>query len=511
MKRRGRGVSRLILGLALSVGLRAEAPPALPLQPRLFDNGRAFTTLDQRLPIRCLDAPGLLGLPPAEQAQALDKAAAAGFNTVSFEAPLFGPDSMVPKLGQLDEAKRQGLGRLLEACALRQLYALPVLYPPGAVAALGGTDTAHVNFFAGRNALGWQAWALREAAKLQVKGQPLTACPTVAGWILYRGPWPDGSPLPQRPAPLTPSAEARLTGWAAWQVKLARRLGFRQELGLGLWAKGDLGAPAQPAAVAAYEAQEGGPAPVAAMSTVTFDPAALSQQGASLDGLPPVPGADAEKVDDSASVPAAPASPWDLEGLDWDRVDALFQSLPTATQLSFLELTLDTEDWYRVGDRLAEAAGKAEVPVLWRQDWRNASRYERNKRLAPPPPLAGLLGAWPDEDWPASGETLWASHDAPSADNAPFYVRAWSWDKGADGPVLVVQMSRPCEMGLRWGKRPPLGQAAPESKAGKGPKVEHRFSLAGLKAGDWFLMRLQADSPKFGSALVRTRWMQVPR
>ena len=429
---------------------------------------------------------------------------------MSFDAPLFGPDGLAPKLGQVDDAKRQALGRLLEACALRQLYALPLLYPSRAVDALGGTDPARTTFFAGRNALGWQAWALREASKLTVKGQPLTACATVAGWILYRGPWPDGAPLPQRPAPLTPSAEARLTGWAAWQVKLARKLGFKQELGLGLWAKQDLGAPrADPATD--YQPAEGGAAPVAAPSTSTFDPAALTQQGASLDGLPPVPGADAEKVDDSATVPAAPASPWDLEGLDWDRVDALFQGLPTQTQLSFLELTLDTEDWYRVGDRLAEAATKAEVPVLWRQDWRNASRYERNKRLAPPAPLAGLVGAWPDEDWPTGGETLWAAHDAPNADNAPFYVRAWAWDKAQAAPALVVQMSRPCEMTLHWGRRAPLDQESEGAKAGKGPKVEHRFTLAGLKAGDWFLMRLQCESPKFGTALVRTRWMQVPR
>jgi hypothetical protein len=215
-------------------------------------------------------------------------------------------------------------------------------------------------------------------------------------------------------------------------------------------------------------------------------------------------------VDDSASVPTAPASPWDLEGLDWERVDALFQSLPTYSQLNFLELTVDTEDWYRVGDRLAEAATKADVPILWRQDWRNASRYERNKRLAPPAPLAGLLGAWPDDDWPASGESLWAAHDAPSSDNAPFYVRAWAWEKGA-APVLVVQLSRPADLTLNWGRKAVTEQSLSGPKGAKHPKAEHRFTLSGLKPGDWFLMRLQADSPKFGSALVRARWMQVPR
>lgn len=495
--------------LALAASLHADGPPAVPAMARLFDNGRAFTTLQRRLPIRCLDLPGLLSLPTADQAQKLDRAAAAGFNSVSFEAPLFGPDSLAPKLGAVDDGKRQALGRLLDAFALRRLYAFPVLFPASAVDALGGTDPAHVTFFAGRNAVGWEAWALEALAKTPVKDGSVTACASVAGWILYRGPWPDGCPLPGRPAALTPSVEARLTAWAAWQVKVARRLGFRQELGLGLWAKRDLGVDA-PADAADVASPAGSPAPVAPLSIVTFDPTALNQEGAALDALPPVPGDDAQKVDDSASIPAAPASPWDLEGLDWGQVDDLFQRLPTLSQLNFLEFTLNSEDWYRVGDRLAEAAGKADVPILWRQDWRKDSSYERQKHLAPPAPLAGLVGPWPDDDWPDAGNALWAPQDPPRASNAPFFVRAWTWEKGPT-PVLLVQMSRPCDMTLRWAKKAPLNRSVTGAKAGKGPRVEQHFELEGLKPGDWFLMRLEAHSPTFGSAVVRTRWMQVPR
>jgi len=504
----------LLLGLAccLAGGLRADAPPAVAGQERLFDNGRGFTTASQRLAIHCLDLPGLLALGQDEQAKVLDHAAAAGFNAVSFEAPLFGPQGLCPSLGSVDEARRQLLSRLLDGCALRQLWAFPVLYTPAAVDALVGTSTARSVFFAGRNALGWQAWALRQVGRVSCHGQGVTVSSTVGGWILYRGPWPDGAPVNDRPEPASPTAEARLRSWAAWQVQLARRLGFRQELGLDLWAKQDLGTPQEAAPPDDALNAGAGPAPVAALSPLTFSAEALTEQTAQLDVLPPVPGAEKSgDLDDSASVPAPPASPWDLEGLDWGLVEGLFQSLPLASQVDFLCLTLDSQDWYRVGDRLALAAQKAEVPILWRQDWRGASRYERGKHLAAAPPLSGLVGAWPSEDWPGMGEALWPPREQPSPANAPFYVRACRWEKDAHGPVLVVQLSRPAHLSLQWGSRLPLDQSVTDPKGHGRPQVEHRLRLGNAEPGTWILAKVVAQAPQYGECFLRTRWMKVPR
>ncbi|HTB33380.1 MAG TPA: hypothetical protein VK842_00820 [bacterium] len=500
--------------LALALPLAADGPPAVAGQERLFDNGRGFTTLTQRLPIRCLDVPGLLGLGADAQAKILDHAAAAGFNAVSYEAPLFGPQGLCPSLGTVDENERQLWGRLLEGCALRQLWAFPVLYTPAAVDGLVGASTPRSVFFAGRNALGWQSWALHQASKVAVRGQGVTGTATVGGWLLYRGPWPDGPPINDRPAPATPTAEARLRTWAAWQVRLARRMGFRQDLGLDLYAKQDLGADTDTAQAQPEDPAAAPPAgaPVAALSAVTFSAQALTEQGDALDVLPPVPGAEkTEGLDDSASVPAAPASPWDLEGVDWPLVEDSFQSLPLASQVDFLCLTLDSQDWYRVGDRLAAAAKKAEVPVLWRQDWRGASPYERRKHLAAAPPLAGLMGPWPGDDWPSVGEALWPPRDQPSPGSAPFYVRDCRWEKDARGPLLVVQLSRPADFSLQWGGRPPLDHSASDHKAHGRPQVEHRLRLAGAEPGTWILVRGTAQAPQYGECLLRTRWMRVPR
>ena len=501
----------LPLCLAAAALLRAEAPPTAPGLELLGDNGRSFLTQAQRLPLRCYDAPGLLGLPADEQGHVLDRAAAAGFNSVTFEAPLFGPTGLASTLGKVAPEAAAQWTRLLEACALRQLYAFPVLYTPATVDALIGTGAARASFFGGKNALGWQAWALREAAKISVKGRPLNGTPAVGGWLLYRGPWPDGAPITGRPAPTTPTTEAYLRVWAGRQVQLARRLGFRQKLGLGLWARNDVGGA--PLANAPNEVSFGEAAPFASLSPVTLTVDASPERSQALDVLPPVPGADAVRVggafaEDSSAVPVAPANPWDLEGLDWDAVDAMLTGLPLASQLDFMELTLDTEDWYRVGDRLAEAAAKAEVPVLWRQDWRTASRYERNKRLAPPAPLAGLSGGWPEEDWPGDGETLWPVRNAPSPETAPFRFRSMKLEKESNKVVLVVELSRPAQLKAWFGNAFPL-QASVATKGRE--KAEQRLVLAGIAPGSAFLIKVQAESVRLGSCVVRTRWARAPK
>lgn len=500
----------LMLGLAFATLLRADAPPPVPGMEPLDENGRSFQTPTRRLPLRVYDAPGLLGLPADEQRGILDRVAAAGFNAVSFEAPLVGPQGLSRELGKVDAGAQDQWTRLFEGLALRQLYALPVLWTPAAVDALIGTATAREHFFAGRNALGWQAWGLRQAAAIPVRGRPLSATAGVAGWLLYRGPWPDAPPLPGRVVGATPTAEARLMGWARWQVQAARRIGYGQRLGLGLWAKQDLGVRAQPL-LAEPEGPSGG-APFAPLSSPDLVVDVSDERLKALDVLPPVPGSDAVfigQLDDSATVQAPPANPWDLEGLDWEVVEGLFSRLPLGGQVEFLELTLDTEDWYRVGERLAEAAQAAEVPVLWRQDWRTASRYERNKRLAPPPPLAGLVGGWPDDDWPPAGESLWPLRQAPSPETSPFRFRSVRVVKEEGQTLLHVVLNRPASLVADYGPGLPLrSQAASPAKAR--PLPEHKLPLRGLAPGKPFLLKVQALSPQHGQAILRTRWVQAP-
>jgi hypothetical protein len=502
----------LILGLCLcAAAARAEAPPAVAGLEFLGDNGRSFSLPGQRLPLRCLDLPGLLALGEAQRAQALDRAAAAGFNAVSFEAPLFGPQGLVPKLGAFDRDAGASFTRALEACDLRRIYAFPVLNPASSVQGLVGAAAPRAAFLAGRNALGWQTWALRQLATLTVKGHPITRSPVVGGWLLYRGPWPGGMPSPGSQAQgADESATAqdlpRLRAWAAWTVKVARKLGYSQELGLGLWGREDLSASA-PAPDAPPGAAAGSGPPLAALSEVSFSAQALNEQSQALDVLPPVPGSDAARVDDGALVPAAPANPWDLEGLDWESVDKVLTVLPMASQLNFLEFTLDTEDWYRVGERLAQAADLAEVPVVWRQDWRTASRYERDKRLAPPLPLAGLSGAWPDDDWPAAGESLWPPTGTPGPETTAFAILPPRLLRKGRKLVLELQLTRPASVSVDWGKSVPLDhQARSDGK----PKLIHRFTLDGPGPGAWFLLRVRGESERLGACQLRTRWIRAP-
>jgi hypothetical protein len=209
-------------------------------------------------------------------------------------------------------------------------------------------------------------------------------------------------------------------------------------------------------------------------------------------------------------VQAAPSSPWDLEGLDWGSVEGLFSRLPLGSQVDFLELTLDTEDWYRVGERLAEAAQAAEVPLLWRQDWRTASRYERNKRLAPPPPLAGLIGGWPDDDWPPKGESLWPLNEAPSPQTSPFRFSSAKLSTENGEVIFTLTLNRPAAVSVSFGQALPLDKQTASPTKDR-PKAEHRFVLRGVSPGKPFLLKVQALSPQHGTALMRTRWAQAPK
>jgi hypothetical protein len=76
-----------------------------------------------------------------------------------------------------------------------------------------------------------------------------------------------------------------------------------------------------------------------------------------------------------------------------------------------------------------------------------------------------------------------------------------------DGTVeLQVQLTRPAALSVAWGKAAPLDQSADSDEA----KSLHTVALPGLAKGAWFLLRLEAESPRFGSCLLRTRWVRAP-
>jgi hypothetical protein len=503
--------------LAAAIVPAADAPPAVVSMEGLGQNGRSFLTSKRRLELHCLDVPGLMAMGAAEQAALLDRAAAAGFNAVSFEAPLIGPGGFSPVLGKPDPASAELWQRTFEALALRRLYAFPVLWTPATMEALVGKSGDPERFFAGKNALGWQAWALRQALTVKVHGRDLGSAPSIGAWILYRGPWPDAPPLPGRNVTRTPSVELRLNAWARWQGMVARKAGLRQMLGLGLWAKDPLPATRAPREV---NDDVGASVPLAPLSAPDLKVDVSDERMQAMDALPPVPGADAEfvgELDDSDSLKPPPSNPWDLEGLDWSVVEAFFETAPIASQVDFLEFTLDTEDWYRVGERLADAAAKAEVPVLWRQDWRHASRYERTKRLTPPGTLAGLSGPWPPEEWPAPGESLWPPAPDFSPESAPFLFRSLKLVREGKRIVLVLELNRPATVTVHYGPQWPLSRArnSPaetklKSHAKARLRAEHRLALEGLEAGKPFLLRVNALSAGGAQAVLRTRWVRAP-
>ena len=91
--------------LALFVFLFGSlAVRASDLEP-LRSNGNIFYRAEERLPLRCLDLTLLLAMDDKSQDALLDKAAAAGFNSVSFSAPLFGEGSFCEKLGTLNSGR----------------------------------------------------------------------------------------------------------------------------------------------------------------------------------------------------------------------------------------------------------------------------------------------------------------------------------------------------------------------------------------------------------------------
>jgi hypothetical protein len=486
---------KLLLSLLLSAapGL-AQAFELVPLK----NNGATFIRGEDRMPLRCLELEGLLEMPDADAEQALDRAAAAGFNSVSFHAPVFGPGGFCTKLGTLQEERVLAFKELLNKFESKQLYAWPVVWTPGAVEAFSKIGGGPEKFFSGKAQNQWQAWLLRELVRHQGGALQLSSTAALGGWILYRGDWP-GPKKRSTENPDDPGAQAftaPLRRWLLWQLRALRSGGSRQMAGIDLLLKGDL----------RKENSDGDPA---ADSSMPGAPVADLREGetvlpdlAAMDKLPPLPGG--EKIPGNAETEAM--SPWDLEGLDWDSVGRALREIPAATGLDFMQLTLDTEDWYRLGETMGEVVEKEmQVPLVWRQDWRTASRYERQKRLQEPEGLAGLMGPWPDNDWPDEGESIW-----PPLAKGQSAAKALSFKylelRNVTGkPVLAIHLNRKATLVIQWDRR------WPPSKRGASldPALIHKFPLKGAKFGEKILFYAKAKSKVSGNAVLRSRWLTL--
>lgn len=478
--------------------LLASGAWGIQLEP-LKSNGAIFYRADERLPLRCLDAPALLGLPAAEQEALLDKAAAAGFNSVSFAAPAYGPSGFCKKLGAMDAERLGAFQALLGRMDARQLYAFPVLWNSEAVDSFarigGGTD----KFLTGRTQIQWQTWILRELVK---SGGELSLSNTasVGAWILYRGPWPGPR---RRGADSADSVAAQpftapVRGWLLWQLRALRQGGARQLSGAGFILKAELGEKAAADDPATSPAE-----PALPVAEIRQEETSVGSEAA-MDKLPPLPGQESAGRTNTAEA----LSPWDLEGVDWDSVGRALREVPVSTGIDFMELTLDTEDWYRVGDTMGEAAERGmQAPLVWRHDWRTASRYERQKRLAAPEGLAGLIGPWPDNDWPEPGEAIWPAQEKGKAPKKALlfkYLEVLSED---GKPVLALHLNLPGEVELHWDRKWPASKLS----ASKDPALVNKLALRGAKWGENVLFYAKARSKKWGSAALRSRWVKLAK
>lgn len=488
----------MMLRLLLFACLRLHAS-AYGLEP-LCSNGASFYAGGERLAIRCLDVPGLLSMTSQDRDVLLNKAAAAGFNSLSFLAPIFGEEGFYQKLGPLDPSRVQPFQELLSAMENKGLYAFPVLWTPEAVDAFGHAAGGSNGFFDGRVQNQWQAWLLRNLMHLGAPEMPLAASGAVGGWILYRGPWPGpkqrgdaGTEDPSRPQAFT----LPLRNWLLWQIRALRQGGARQLAGLDFVLKGDLGESA-----GVDDPSLDNPQAVPPMAALKSDQTVLPDESA-MDALPPVPGA--EKLDANDAV-TGNLTPWDLEGVDWDSVGKALKEIPVSTGLDFMQLTLPTEDWYRVGDEMSTVVeSDMQVPLLWRQDWRPISRYERQKRLEAPEGLAGLEGAWPDNDWPDPGESIWPLQEHGKTYDSALIFKYMEILKVDGHLALALHLNRPCEVKLDWGRHWPLANRS----ASLDPALVHKLILRGAHVGDSILIQARANSKRFGRAVLSCRWLRL--
>jgi len=488
---------RLIL-TALFAGFTGDlcAVAMLPLR----QNGAEFIIRDKRFLLHSLDRPDLLALSSGNASKVLARASAAGFNAVSFDAPLFGPQGLVGTRGKIQPKILRRLKRLLVLAEQEKIYLFPVLWNPQSVQALvkavGGNQRY---FWAYKRHMQWQAWLLEQlAVKAGFAGNN-----SVGGLLLYRGGWP--GPYPDG-AVTTKKKKMHfvkvLAKWSAWQVRVANKTGLVQPKGLGFWFVEDL-----PLERKSLDYDEGdlrvdgdASAPLPELLGEGEQPALIDTS--QLDILPPVPGE--EKIVDKEGKPVYAAASTQIE---WNAFVEAYRGIPLGSWLDFMEVTFDTGDWHRVARKFSGVSrDELEVPLLWRHDWRVSSGYERGKRLDAKG-LAGLSGPWPQNAWPKNYERIWPRPvmDPASAKNRALAFKELSLKKSGGEWELTCRMNRPAVVKVSWGGGLPL-----ENKAARMDKaLIHRLKLKGVRQGDKLMLTVRADSDRWGRAVVRTRWIQV--
>ena len=134
------------------------------------------------------------------------------------------------------------------------------------------------------------------------------------------------------------------------------------------------------------------------------------------------------------------------------------------------------------------------------------SRYERQKHLEAPEGLAGLMGPWPEADWPESGESIWPVEGPPTASSKPLLFKYLEIQKDDDGaPALGLHLNRPAEIDLTWGKAWPLSRHAASHDAA----LVHVLPLKGAHFGQNILFSARASSSKWGGAVLKSRWLNL--
>lgn len=340
--------------LLLAALMLASLARSAGLEP-VKSNGALFSSGGQRLPLRCLELKNLLSLDTGLQEQMLDKAAAAGFNSVGFDAPVFGPGSFCEKLGTLNTAKVEAFKALLARLEARRLYALPLFWNQESVEAFARMGGGPEKFYSGRVQLQWQSWLIKSVAKESGLGG-VSPTARLAGALIWRGAWPGPKKrgIEAKDASGAQAFTAPLRAWLLWQLRAFRQAGAFQLSGAGLILKAEIGDKPQPDDPSLLASGE---LPLGAMHEGETQLGDLAE----LDKLPPLPGAarvTGETEHEDLSV-------WDLEGLDWDSIGKAMDEIPVSTGLDFMELTLDTEDWYRVGEVMGGMAESSmQVPLL---------------------------------------------------------------------------------------------------------------------------------------------------
>ncbi len=473
--------------LALAVPCQAVVLPAFH-DPFLEQNGAVFTRGGDPFPLRCLQADALLSLSPPAQDSLLDKAVLEGFNAVSFDCPLEGPQGLAPAFSYPDPGRLEAFNALLGRLNSRDLRAFPVLVRAADVAAWNlAFHAGPESFWTGAEQQKWQYFLLKQLGQATDRGgRPVKDNAAVGGWILYRGPLPGDAGDFER--------------WARAQVFWMKGLAFRQLKGLALCPAGQSWEPAAQAEspTAAASAPDASPSAQAG----DLSPSALAQEPGPQDQ-----GADST-TPDAGGAAAAPAPAGEIPALaplppplpDFDPLRRALQRMQAPTQLDFCEVWLGPPASEGQRWQLNRWARRdLDLPLVWRVDFAGMAPSAL-RDFTDPGGLAGLCSPLPGD--PDSSRPLWSLKSGSTL--VALRLREVSAGMRDGKACLRLLFNRPASCRVSWGKALPL-----KGRAGLDTALVDYLPLPGLKKGDLFLARVRADSEKWGRAAAGLAWYRV--